>query len=156
MVRRILLTGMSGNGKSTVIGELRARGYRCADMDEPSWSEAAPDGEWIWAEERLQDFLSIPDTETVFVSGCASNQGKFYQQFDAIILLSAPADVLIERLAARTNNPYGKSPEQLAEVLRNLDTIEPLLRQGADHEIDTRAPIDEVVAAVLRIAHLPT
>jgi dephospho-CoA kinase len=41
----ILLTGMSGTGKSTIIGELRARGYQAIDMDEPGWSEHAPDGD---------------------------------------------------------------------------------------------------------------
>jgi dephospho-CoA kinase len=151
-VKRILLTGMSGTGKSTVIGELLARGYPAVDMDEPGWSEYAPDGDWIWREERVQDFLSREDSRAIFVSGCATNQAKFYPQFDEIVLLSAPATVLVERLATRTNNPYGKRPDELAAVLRNLETVEPLLRRRAGHEIDTRAPLDQVVAAVLRIA----
>ena len=33
-----------------------------------------------------------------------------------------------------------------------LRTVEPLLRKLADHEIDTRATLDEVVAAVLMSA----
>lgn len=76
---------------------------------------------------------------------------RFYPQFDAIVLLSAPASVLIERLATRTNNPYGKHPDELAEVLRYLETVEPLLRRRATHEIDTSAPFEEVLATVLRI-----
>jgi dephospho-CoA kinase len=151
IVKRILLTGMSGNGKSTVIEELRARGYRAIDMDEPGWSVTAPDGEWIWDEKRVQEALSSKEGVVLFISGCASNQGKFYPQLDKVILLSAPAEVLIERLATRTNNPYGKQPDELAEVLSNLENIEPLLRQGADHEIDTRASIDEVIATILQL-----
>jgi shikimate kinase len=76
---------------------------------------------------------------------------KFYPRFDHIILLSAPADVLIERLRTRTNNPYGKHPDELAAVLGYLETVEPLLRRTAGHEIDTSAPLDEVVATVLRL-----
>lgn len=151
-MKRILLTGMSGTGKSTVIGQLAARGYQAIDMDEPEWSEHAPDGDWIWNEERIKNALAREDGDVLFVSGCATNQVRFYPQFDAIVLFSAPADVLIERLTTRTNNPYGKHPDELAEVLGYLETVEPRLRRSATHEIDTRAPLGEVVAAVLRLA----
>jgi shikimate kinase len=150
-VKRILLTGMSGTGKSTVIGELAARGYKTVDMDESGWSEYAPDGDWVWRESRLQERLSLEDGDVLFVSGCATNQVKFYPQFDEIILLSAPAAVLVERLTTRTNNPYGKHPDELTATLHYLETVEPRLRRGASHEIDTSAPLDQVVAAVLRI-----
>lgn len=151
-MKRILLTGMSGTGKSTVIGELAARGYRAIDMDEPGWSEHAPDGDWVCREDRVRDALAREDGDVLFISGCATNQVRFYPQFDAIVLFSAPAEVLIERLAARTNNPYGKRPDELAEVLGYLETVEPLLRRSATHEIDTRSPLAEVVAAVLQLA----
>ncbi|HEU4324263.1 MAG TPA: AAA family ATPase [Roseiflexaceae bacterium] len=153
-MKRILLTGMSGTGKSTVIGELRARGYHAVDMDEPGWSEHAPDGDWVWCEDRVRELLALEDGEVLFVSGCATNQVRFYPQFDAIVLLSAPAQVLVQRLTTRTNNPYGKRPEELAATLGYLETVEPLLRRGATCEIDTRAPIDQVVAAVVRLAEL--
>ncbi len=151
-MKRILITGMSGTGKSTVIGELRSRGYRAVDMDEPGWSEYAADGDWIWRENRVQDLLSsLKDDDVLFISGCASNQGKFYPQFDDIILFSAPTPVIVERLTSRSNNPYGKDPQELADTLGYIETVEPLLRKGADHEINTSAPLDEVVAAVLKI-----
>jgi shikimate kinase len=101
---------------------------------------------------RVQEALAHEEGETLFVSGCATNQVRFYSQFDAIVLFSAPAEVLIERLATRTNNPYGKHPDELAEVLGYLETVEPRLRRSATDEIDTRAPLDEVVAAVLRLS----
>lgn len=151
-MKRILLTGMSGTGKSTVIVELAARGYRAIDMDEQGWSEYAPDRDWIWREDRVRDVLAREESDALFVSGCATNHVRFHSQFDAIVLLSAPAEVLSERLATRTNNSYGKRPDELAEVLGYLETVEPRLRRSATHEIDTRAPLDEVVAAVLRLS----
>ena len=45
---------------------------------------------------------------TLYVSATVSNQGGFYPRFDAVVLLSAPADVLLRRIAARTTNDYGK------------------------------------------------
>ena len=38
-MKRILVTGMSGTGKSTVIGELAARGYKAVDADCDEFSE---------------------------------------------------------------------------------------------------------------------
>jgi dephospho-CoA kinase len=163
-VKRVLLTGMSGTGKSTVIEELAARGYRAADADADGWSEwVAAEGnptganegwDWRWREDRVRAFL---ETETgtagvLFLSGCAENMVGFFPRFDHIILLSAPSAVLLERLATRRNNPYGKRPEEAQQVLENLRDFEPRLRSVAGHEIDTSAPLGEVVAKVLHIA----
>jgi hypothetical protein len=57
----------------------------------------------------------------------------------------------VERLATRTNNPYGKRPEEVARVLDLVQTIEPLLRKGAGHVLDTRHPLNQVVTQVLRL-----
>jgi len=164
-LKRVLLTGMSGTGKSTVIEELSARGYKAVDADYDEWSEVVnvPDGEltgigpgqdWVWREDRIQALLSTEDVDVLFLSGTSPNQGKFYPQFDHIVLLSAPAEVLVERLASRTNNPFGKRPEEVERVLRLKDEIEPLLRRGAGHEIDTSASLDRIVAEVLRYADI--
>ncbi len=64
--------------------------------------------------------------------------------------------MIVERLATRTNNPYGKRPEKVARVLGLLQTIEPMLRRGAGHVVDTSVPLDQVVAKVLRLVGLPT
>jgi broad-specificity NMP kinase len=75
--------------------------------------------------------------------------GELSGRFDQIVLLSAPAEVMLERLATRTNNPYGSTEEERAESLHYKETVEPLLRKLATIEIETTAPLDEVVAAVL-------
>ncbi len=81
----------------------------------------------------------------LFVAGCKSNQGKFYPFFDHVVLFSAPADVILARIADRDNNNYGKSPEERELILCHLTEVEPLLRATATMEIDASAPIDEVV-----------
>ncbi len=164
-MKRILLTGMSGTGKSTVIAELAARGYKAVDVDCDEYSEwvavsgdsddigppVAANRDWVWREDRIQQLLSTEDADVLFLGGCAENMGRFLPQFDDVVLLSAPADVIAERLRARTTNPYGKHPDELARVLGLVETVEPLLRRVASHEIDTRASIEDVLATVLRL-----
>lgn len=164
-MKRILLTGMSGTGKSTVIRELAAGGCKAVDADSDEFSqwvevigeagaEVAPvDGkrDWVWQEDRIQDLLSIEDTDVLFVSGCAENMPKFFPQFDLIVLLSAPASVIVERLRTRTTNQYGKQPDEVARVLSLVESVEPRLRRAAGYEIDTSAPLEEIVVTLLRL-----
>ena len=108
--------------------------------------------DWVWREDRVRDLLSTENAGVLFVSGCASNQVLFYGQFDDIVLLTAPPEILIERLRTRTTNSYGKKPEELALVLHYQQTVEPLLRRIATLELDSSAPIPKLLAAVLALA----
>jgi dephospho-CoA kinase len=149
-VTAVLVTGMSGTGKSSVLIELARRGHRVVDTDYGDWIE---DGaEPLWREDRIDELLAADHEGTLFVSGCVANQGRFYPRFDAIVLLSAPADVISERVAARKTNDFGKTADERRKILRDLAMFEPLLRAGATAEIDTRAPLDEVVDTLERIA----
>jgi shikimate kinase len=143
---------MSGTGKSSLVGELRARGYKAVDTDD-GWTEPLPDGRQRWREDAIQSLLTTEDTDILFVAGCEENQGKFLDQFDHIILLSAPLETLVERLATRTNNPYGNSSEEFRRFLDDVHNVEPLLRGIATHEVRTTMPPDEVVATVLRLVN---
>jgi len=153
-VKRVLLTGMSGTGKSSVVRALAARGYKAIDADD-GWCEPLPDGRQRWREDAISRLLDTEDAGLLFVAGCEENQVRFHPRFDLIILLSAPAEVLGERLAFRTSNPFGKSPRELGRVLDDLRAVEPLLRKVADHEIRTTRPLSGVVTEVLRLAEDP-
>jgi len=148
-VRRVLVCGMSGTGKSTVAAELVARGHRAVDVDH-GYVVPTADGRQPWDEPRIEALLDDPD-DLLFVFGLEENGVSLLPRFDAVVLLSAPVEVLTQRLASRTTNPFGKDPAELARVLDDVREIEPLLRRIATHEIDTTAPLDAVVAEVERI-----
>ena len=147
----ILLTGMSGAGKSTVLAELARRGFETVDTDDGGWIQRAG-GEPLWDEPRMAGLLARPRSGPLFVLGTVANQGRFYDRFDAVVLLSAPAGVILERLRTRTTNRFGKSAQEQAHILRDIADVEPLLRAGSTHELDTRRPLDETVHALLEIA----
>jgi RNase adaptor protein for sRNA GlmZ degradation len=149
-MRRVLVTGMSGTGKSAALADLGRRGFRVVDTDLPGWSEWIEDG-WYWREDRIAELLAAEDERTLYVSGCVSNQGKFYDRFEAIVLLSAPAEVILDRVENRATNDYGKGPGERELILSHLDWVEPRLRARCTHEIDASRPLDDVVAALIAI-----
>jgi shikimate kinase len=155
-MRRVLVTGMSGTGKSTALAELGRRGFRVVDTDFGGWSEWIPardgaEGEWLWREDRIAELVSSEDERTLYVSGCVSNQGKFYDRFEAIVLLSAPVEVILNRVESRTTNDYGKGRGERELILSHLGWVEPLLRATCTHEIDASRPLEEVVDALIDI-----
>ncbi len=106
------MTGMSGTGKSSALAELGRRGYRVVDTDDPGWreyreyvesSDEVRRGEWLWVEERITGLLDSDDGRSLFVQGCVGNQSKFYDRFNSVVLLSAPAEVILDRIGAEND-----------------------------------------------------
>jgi broad-specificity NMP kinase len=161
-MKRVLITGMSGTGKSAVVRELAVRGYQAYDLNTPEWSEwiaadssdaltPAKGKDWVWREGRVRALLSKPADGLLLISGCAENMTKLFPLIDTVILLSAPIETILERLAARSLDNYGHVAEERRKVAELISTIEPLLRESADHEIDTRRPTTDTVDEILRI-----
>jgi hypothetical protein len=137
---------MSGTGKSSALVELRKLGFQVLDTDEPGWTEwSDSEAGFVWREDRIADLLAGEVGPSLYVSGTVSNQGRFYPRFDEIVLLSAPAEVLLRRIEARTTNSYGKTPRQRELVLRDLAEVEPLLRRTCTVEINATRPLISIV-----------
>ncbi len=150
----VLVTGMSGTGKSTVLAELQRRGHRVIDSDDPGWiveTHTASGPEPIWDLEQIKALIDGHRTGWLFIAGCVANQDAVYDRFDAVVLLSAPVEVILDRVAHRAN-PFGSTADDRTKIANDLATFEQMLRAGADREIATTAPISEVVAAVELIA----
>lgn len=137
---------MSGTGKSAALLELGTLGFDVVDTDEGDWTEWSDreDG-YVWREDLMAELLARAGGPPLYVSGTVTNQGRFYDRFEAVVLLSAPADVLLERIERRTTNPYGKIRRERDLILRHLAEVEPLLRRTCTHEIDATQPLASVV-----------
>lgn len=127
---RVLLTGMSGAGKSTVLAAVAHRGYPTVDTDYDGWELPGA----LWDEPRMSALLREHDT--VAVSGTAQNQGRFYGRFEHVIYLRVPLEVLLDRVRTRVSNTYGKTAGQQADITRYVAEVEPLIRRTATLELD--------------------
>lgn len=158
----ILVTGMSGTGKSTVLDQLKQRGYRAVDTDYGDWIEHVPrrDGAGVepqWRENRIDALITGHELsgEALFVGGTVWNQARFRSRFDEVVLPSAPIGVLLARIAHRDTNPFGKTAGERDRIVADAAAIEPLLRSSATVEIDTRRPLADVVGRLTALACPP-
>jgi dephospho-CoA kinase len=76
-------------------------------------------------------------------------RGGFRSEFDHVVLLTAPVQVTLERLATRTTNPFGKRPDERAKILADKADIEPMLRADADLVVETTEPVEATVQRLL-------
>jgi dephospho-CoA kinase len=143
---------MSGTGKSAALVEVERRGFAVVDTDYGGWSEWSDiEQGYVWREAQMAELLRREQGTTLYVSGTVSNQGRFYSLFDAVVLLSAPEEVVLRRVAARTTNDYGKKRSERELILRHMREVEPLLRATCTHELDASKPLDDVVRGLLEI-----
>jgi RNase adaptor protein for sRNA GlmZ degradation len=145
---RVLLTGMSGAGKSALVQELRRRGYAAYDADDHGFSEPRANGRWGWRVDAVSELLATADDRLLFFAGCSEEQIGL--PFEHRVLLTAPTPVLIRRLRTRASNSYGRDPEELAQVLADLAEVEPRLRRSAELVLTTTVPESELADRLLR------
>jgi dephospho-CoA kinase len=139
------VTSVSGTGKSSALVELSKLGFTVLDTDEPGWTKWSDSEAGFVREDRIADLLAGEVGPSLYVSGTVSNQGRFYPRFDEIVLLSAPAEVLLRRIETRTTNRYDKTPEQRELVLQDLAEVEPLPRRTCTVEIDATRSLVSIV-----------
>ena len=153
-----LIEGISGTGKTTVRKELQRRGYNAVEADEVFGfhgdiktgipTENKSQLNWLWDKKKIDGALSNK-TGTIFVCGGAMNQHELMRYFKKVFTLYVDDTTLRDRLLNRTNNDFGKHPEDLARQLEwNNGTIEYAEQRGTTL-IDATKPISAVVDEIL-------
>ena len=72
----VLLTGMSGAGKSTVLGELGRLGHAVVDTDVGGWTVEGPERQWHGG--RLTALLDAHTDGHLFLGGTVAGQGALW------------------------------------------------------------------------------
>ena len=147
----VLLTGMSGAGKSTALAGLADLGHETVDTDGPRWIELV-DGEPLWRPALIDEVLDRTRSGPLFLLGTVANQGDWAHRFDAVVLLTAPVELLLGRLHDRRPDEFGGAAEDRAKVAADTAEIEPRLRAMATHVVDTSGGAAGVVARLVAIA----
>ncbi len=148
----IFVTGLSGVGTSSALEQLKRDGYNVVDTDYGYVKEVKIGEivERVWDEDKIIGVLEMHKNSHLFISGCYSNQGKFYENFDHVVLLKAELRVMLDRIDKRISNNYGKSPEEKAEVIDSYHNVLPLLERRSDIIIDTTSNSVDVVCRLLK------
>jgi|SRR3989344_3790237 len=154
-----LIEGVSGTGKTSVCEELKKRGYKAIEADEEMahyanpktglpTEEKIPDN-WIWNEEKFNNALKQEGDSPVFICGGAMNQEEFKHHFNKVFTLHIDDGTLKQRLLNRTNNDFGKKPEELALQLEWNKGAVKYSKERGTILIDATKPVDKVVDEIL-------
>jgi gluconate kinase len=160
--RNYLVEGLSGAGKSSVYEELIRRGYKAISTDRAWKYHADPDtgpgrpihyDNSMWDQQKAVSELESPEPEVLFVCGSSRNRDRFLAYFTKIFNLRIDDDTMRRRLQERTNNEFGKQPEEVELMLRLNRSDE---KPAGAIDVDATQPLDQVVDELLRLANCRT
>lgn len=118
---KILLTGMSGVGKSAALEAMSSEDTLCIDLDDSPWMETESE----------------------------PGERALYGALDAVIVMTAPLEVMRRRILCR-QNPFGKRADEWQRIVQDKCQIEPLLKGNCTYVCDTDRPMAEVLADIRR------
>ncbi len=171
-MKKIYVTGVSGNGKSAVVKELKKSGLLAFDIEDIEnmcyWidkktNEVAQDHQptmewlnnhdWVCNISLLKDLLDQYPNQTIIISGITGNQDEYLKLFDKVILLQSQKDIFLNRIKNRHLNPdensFGKNQVERDFVENIYEEFEAkLIKEGAI-PINSELPINKVVAEIL-------
>jgi len=120
-MQKILITGVSGSGKSTVCKELKKLGYEAYGIEDipgmfdmyhkgtkrvfENYSNKNPEhiknAEWLCDVDKLKQLLDSQKSKFSFYCGIASNMDDILPLFDKVFVLQPDSEILNERLKNR-------------------------------------------------------
>lgn len=167
----IYITGMTGAGKSSTRKELQDRGYEAHDTDEDgitSWhnkitgeatkrpadandrtKEWYAEHDWNMSRPKIEELAARAKDRPVFLCGITSNDIEMWDLFGKVICLTIDEETLRRRIANRTDNDFGKAPDELSNILRWHKSAEEDYKQWGAVMIDATRPLSEVVDDVI-------
>lgn len=125
MKKSILITAVSGTGKSTVCKALRSKGYDSIDIESidglyelvsetgeviPGNMEQISEGiDWNCNKSKLQKLVKSQISELTFYCGGMSNTDDIWELFDSVIVLTVSDETTVKRLSTRQTGEFGNT-----------------------------------------------
>ncbi len=120
-MKKILITGIAGSGKSTVCQTLYEMGYETYGIEDiegmfemyhkgtdevfKDYDNSDPNkikqADWRCNSEKLKELLQTQKNDLAFYCGVATNMDELFPLFDQVILLKASSDNIYKRLSNR-------------------------------------------------------
>jgi len=172
----LLVTGVSGAGKSTVARRLSAWGHRALSLDADdrlcSWTDLdghrvsrpeQPDTPWLaahhwrWDPARLDEIIAqarADGVETLWLCGQAANAGELVDRFDAYFLLEIDQATMRQRMVhgAGRGNDFGRVGDSLSMALAGYQQFVASWRRLGAVTIDATQGVDGVCEDLLMAA----
>jgi adenylate kinase family enzyme len=169
-VKKYLIYGLSGSGKSTIQKELTKRGYHAIETDfEPglsSWinkrtGKRAPEitppftaawlekYEWNWDKGKVEELFQDKSHDTIFFCGGANNLEQFLHYFDKIFALAIGTDTMKRRLQTREPERWQEGSPELTRMLKWNKIFIPYNTRPGITLIHTDRPVEVVVDEIL-------
>ena len=165
----VMITGMSGAGKSTIAAVLARRGLVSIDADDdpvlarsvdPAGNvvedPAVPDFAWLarhswaWNPTRLDALIRAAAPATLYVCGGAANELELADRFTQVFLLEMDEPTMLARLDAPSrDNDWGRIGDTREYLRRRRPEYQDRLRAFGAIPNDARQPLDHVVDAIL-------
>ena len=171
-MKKFLITGIPGSGKSTISNVLKTQKYDVIDglrkiglaywIDRRTGKETVYESSvnldwfreyvWTWDELVLNKLLKENNEELFFICGVVPLESKILEYFDKVFLLSIPTALIRQRIGQKNDNEFTKNPHYINWVLSWHDDFEfRVLKYGAI-PVDTTKPVGEVDDEILSYA----
>ena len=170
MKERILITGVSGTGKTSVGKHLKKMGYESSDIENikgmfemyhkesknifENYDNANPEhvknAEWICNTEKLELLLKSQKSNLAFYSGIASNMNDILPFFDKKFVLLLNSQTLNERLKNREGTSDIGNTQESRDVVGWKDWWEGEMKKRNAIFVNANRPLDEISKEILR------
>lgn len=171
MKRSILVTGVTGSGKSTTCKALLQVGYTAYDIESLpglfSWRddktgepvsryyddvELAKSSSWICDKRRLKKIITNEKADLAFYCGAASNMEDIWPLFDVVVVLRVSDATTVERLSRRNPSQYGHTKEVREYVLSWKHEVEKEWLEKGAFSVSAEGAVDDVVRRIVEVS----
>jgi dephospho-CoA kinase len=171
-MKRILITGFAGSGKSSVCEALEQRGYLAVDLEEVeglfsmidtrtgtvfedydnSDLEKVKLSSWFCDPGVLRAFMNQQVDDLQFYGGSSANLSELTPYFDMVVLLVIKEETSRERLSIRKPEEFGSTAQVQSWAFTHKQRYENELIQNGAIAIDAEQPLDDLVGMILDLA----